>query len=318
MTSEAKIGLLIGLVSIFLIAFIINGIPISHKTNNNKLSTNMVSFENNPPGLAAKERRIQQVFESAKSTEQTQLASATPPVENNNLTAMALSSSPSTPAATNLSETAKTVPAHPPTTLAQPLAAAAEKTDIQVGSALRQSSVQAGSPQVKPSESSSPAVYVVVEGDTLGTIAKKVYGHSEKNNIIRLFQANRSTLKSSDELYVGQKLVIPPLLASQTSKNKLEKTSSPTLLEETKSISQKSAVTNAKDTHSAPHGTAHDAGRAKEENKSYVVQQGDSLWQIAAKHLGDGSRYQEILELNTGTLENEDSLAVGMCLKLPK
>jgi nucleoid-associated protein YgaU len=310
MTSEAKIGLLIGLVSIFLIAFIINGIPISHKTDNNKLSANMVSFENTPPGLAAKERRIQQVFESAKPTEQTQLASTTPPIENNNLSVMALSSPPATSVATNLAETAATVPAHPLTASAQPLAAAVEKTDIKVGAT--------SSPQVKPSASSSPTVYVVIEGDNLGTIAKKVYGHSEKNNIIRLFQANRSTLKSSDEIYVGQKLVIPPLPVSQMSKNKLEKSSSPTLLEETKLINQKNAVPTAKDTRSVPQGTAHDSGRAKEENRSYIVQQGDSLWQIAAKHLGDGSRYQEIVELNAGTLENEDSLAVGMCLKLPK
>jgi nucleoid-associated protein YgaU len=296
MSSEAKIGLLVGLVFIFLIAFIINGIPIFHKnTNNNKLSNNMVSFENTPPGLAAKERRIQQVFESAKSAEQTRLASGTQPAENNNLSAMALPSTPSTIAATNLSETAETASA-------QPLTASAGKTDNKAGSTLRQSSVQTGSPQAKSSEAASPAVYVVADGDNLGNIAKKVYGCSGKNNIIRLFQANRSTLKSPDEIYVGQKLVIPSLPGSQSNKNKLEKLSGPTLLEEAKSTGQKDAAT--------------DSSRA-EKNRSYIVQQGDSLWHIAAKQLGDGSRYEEIVELNAGTLENEDSLAVGLCLKLP-
>jgi nucleoid-associated protein YgaU len=299
MSSEAKIGLLIGLVSIFLIAFIINGIPISHKTNNNKLSTNMVSFENTPPGLAAKERRIQQAFESAKSAEQAQLASATQPAKNNSLPATELSPTSSTAAATNLSETTETVSV-------QPLAVAAttEKTDNKADST--GASTELGrmpSPQAKSNESASPAVYVVAEGDNLGTIAKKVYGHSEKNNITRIFQANHSILKSPDEIYVGQKLVIPSLSGPQSGKNKLEKLSSPTPLEEAKSTGQKGAATNS--------------GRA-EENKSYIVQQGDSLWQIAAKHLGDGSRYQEIAELNAGTLKNEDSLAVGMCLKLPK
>jgi nucleoid-associated protein YgaU len=298
MTSEAKIGLLVGLVFIFLIAFIINGIPFFHKdTDNNKLSNNMVSLENTPPGLAAKERRIQQAFESAASVEKTQLASKTQPAENNSLSAMALSSPPSTLAATNLSETAKTVSAQPL------IASSAEKTDNKVNSTLRQSSVQADSPQVKSSEPASPAVYVVADGDNLGTIAKKVYGCSEKNNIVRLFQANRSTLKSPDEIYVGQKLVIPSLPGSQPGKNKLEKLSGPTLLKEVKSVGQKDVATNL--------------SRA-EENKSYTVQQGDSLWQIAAKQLGDSSRYQEIVELNTNILENEDSLAVGMCLKLPK
>lgn len=282
MSSEAKIGLLVGLVFIFLIAFIINGIPVFHKnTDNNKLSTNMVSHENTPPGLAAKERRIQQAFESAAPVEQTRLASKTQPAENNSLSAMALSPPPSTLAATNLSETAETVSAQPL------IASSAEKTDNKV----------------KPSEPASPAVYVVADGDNLGTIAKKVYGCSEKNNIIRLFQANRSTLKSPDEIYVGQKLVIPSLPGSQPGKNKLEKLSGPTLLGKVESISQKDAATDS---------------RQAEKNSSYIVQQGDSLWQIAAKQLGDGSRYQEIVELNTDILENEDSLAVGMCLKLPK
>ncbi len=162
------------------------------------------------------------------------------------------------------------------------------------------------SPQVKSSEATSPEIYVVAEGDNLGTIAKKVYGSqhgNEKNNITRIFQANRSTLKSPDEIYVGQKLVIPLLAESQAGKNKLEKLSRPTLLEEVKSISQKNVTT---------------APSRAEENKSYIVQQGDSLWHIATKQLGDGSRYEEIVELNANILESEDNLAVGMCLKLPK
>ncbi len=290
MTSEAKIGLLLGLVFIFLIAFIINGIPIFHKgTDNNKLSTSMVSLENTPPGLAAKERRIQQAFESAESVKQTPGEFQAQPAENNSLLAMESSSPPSTLGATNLSETTE--------------AASAEKTDNKVDSTLRQSSVQASSPQVKSSGASSAEIYVVAEGDNLGTIAQKVYGHSEKSNIARLFQANRGVLKSPDEIYVGQKLVIPLLVESHSGKNKLEKLSRPTLLEEVKSIGQK--------------GASADSSRV-EENRSHIVQQGDSLWQIAAEQLGDGSRYQEIVELNADILENEDSLAVGMCLKLPK
>jgi nucleoid-associated protein YgaU len=297
MTSEAKIGLLLGLVFIFLIAFIINGIPIFHKgTDNNKLSTSMVSLENTPPGLAAKERRIQQAFEAAESAKQTPGESQAQPAENNSLVAMELSSPPSTLGATNLSETTEAASA-------QPLAASAEKTDNKVDST--EASTEPGrmsSSQVKSSEPASPAVYVVAEGDNLGTIAKKVYGHSEKNNIVRIFQANRGVLKSPDEIYVGQKLVIPLLANLQSGKNKLEKLSRPTLLEEVKSIGQKSA--------------SADSSRL-EGNRSYTVQEGDSLWQIATKQLGDGSRYEEIVELNADILKDEDSLAVGMCLKLP-
>ncbi|MBA7693866.1 hypothetical protein ES703_102462 [subsurface metagenome] len=49
----------------------------------------------------------------------------------------------------------------------------------------------------------------------------------------------------------------------------------------------------------------------------YVVQEGDSLWRIAAEQLGSGSRYSEIAGLNADILDDEDSLAVGMRLKMP-
>jgi hypothetical protein len=52
MTSDAKIGLLLGLVFIFVIAFIINGLPnFRDDTDNNELTTNMVSRQNDPLGL---------------------------------------------------------------------------------------------------------------------------------------------------------------------------------------------------------------------------------------------------------------------------
>ena len=59
MTSDAKIGLLLGLVFIFVIAFIINGLPgLHHKDDGNKLTTNMVGLQSNQSGLGANERKI--------------------------------------------------------------------------------------------------------------------------------------------------------------------------------------------------------------------------------------------------------------------
>ncbi len=51
--------------------------------------------------------------------------------------------------------------------------------------------------------------------------------------------------------------------------------------------------------------------------RSYVVQEGDTLWRIAAENLGSGTRYGEIAKLNAGILEDEEILAVGMRLKIP-
>ena len=50
---------------------------------------------------------------------------------------------------------------------------------------------------------------------------------------------------------------------------------------------------------------------------AYTVQSGDTLWAIAKKFLGDGSRYSEILEANKGSVSNPNSLTVGQVLKIP-
>ena len=55
----------------------------------------------------------------------------------------------------------------------------------------------------------------------------------------------------------------------------------------------------------------------KPQNKIYVVQEYDSLWQIAVEQLGNGARYTEILELNADVIDDEDALAVCMRLKMP-
>lgn len=48
--------------------------------------------------------------------------------------------------------------------------------------------------------------------------------------------------------------------------------------------------------------------------KNYTVQKGDSLWKIAAKNLGEGNRYPEVMKLNglTSTV-----IRVGQVLKIP-
>jgi nucleoid-associated protein YgaU len=51
--------------------------------------------------------------------------------------------------------------------------------------------------------------------------------------------------------------------------------------------------------------------------KVYIVQPGDSLWLIAQKTLGDGSRYDEILRANSQVIDDEESISVGTKLKIP-
>ena len=48
----------------------------------------------------------------------------------------------------------------------------------------------------------------------------------------------------------------------------------------------------------------------------YIVVEGDSLWNIAEKQLGDGTRYTEILTLNP-QIKKDKPLFVGTKLKMP-
>lgn len=50
---------------------------------------------------------------------------------------------------------------------------------------------------------------------------------------------------------------------------------------------------------------------------TYTVQPGDSLWRIAQRQLGDGSRWQEIYTINPHTIHNPAQLVPGTVLKLP-
>ncbi len=267
MTSDAKIGLLLGLAFIFLIAFVINGLPgFREDGSNNELTTNMVSLQNNPPAIAAKER---EVINMRKSVGEKPLKAGPPSIGNQDIRF----------------------------TTALPKSSSAVKETAGVES---DRSYKTESNKVVP-----PKIYVVNEGDSLAVIARKFYGSregSKRINIARIFNANRRSLKSPDEIYVGQRLIIPPLLASVPDKGKIANLFSATEFAKVESVGEKRFSTD---------------GRKAEQSNSYVVREGDSLWQIAAEQLGDGSRYGEIAELNAAVLDSEDNLFVGMRLKMP-
>jgi len=278
MASDAKIGLLLGLVFIFIIALIINGLPSFREDgSNNQLTTNMVSLQNNPPAIAAKERGVINLREAVgKKPTQVELPSA----GNQDILPT-----------TAVPESALVVKE---TTAVEAIAAAAQAV------AAKDESYKTDANGAIP-----PKIYVVNEGDSLAGIARKFYGSregSKKINIARIFDVNRKLLKSPDEIRVGQKLIIPPLLASVPDKGKIANVLSGTEFTKVESIGKRYLLAN---------------GHQAEQNSGYVVREGDSLWQIAAEQLGNGSRCSEIAELNAGVLDGEDNLSVGMHLKMP-
>lgn len=50
----------------------------------------------------------------------------------------------------------------------------------------------------------------------------------------------------------------------------------------------------------------------------YTIESGDTLWAIASKFLGNGSKYPEIFEANREVIEDPDKIFVGQKIRIPK
>jgi nucleoid-associated protein YgaU len=283
MTSDAKVGLLLGLVFIFVIAFIINGLPSFYKsTNSNELTTNMVNLQSQQMGIAATERRVyREVIKRPQLPGPMIVQPET--VEN--------------PAVRFEAEL-------PGTVLVQQTLTPQESPALAPPAAV---SVQPEKTQ-QTKATAWPKTHTIGKGDTLASIAKKYYGAEQGNrkaNIEKIFAANKSNLKSIDQIAEGQELVIPAMTGAAGPD---ELSLADALLEKVKSIGRRH-LSEKEETPKAP--------LRPKSGGQYIVRDGDNLWRIAASQLGDGNRYPEIAKLNSGALKDENSLAVGMRLNLP-
>jgi nucleoid-associated protein YgaU len=333
MTSDAKIGLLLGLIFIFVIAFIINGLPrFQAVANNSELTTTMVSAPNGTLGIGGNERRVQDNFDWRTPAEQQPSTMVQMPLEEKEDIRFTMK----LPQETSVIQEPLVLEPAPAAPAAEQVAKEVEPAPVaQAAEPLPQEKPEPA--KTEPPKPAASREYVVAEGDTLGGIAKKLYGPQEGNksaNITKIFEANRQILKSVDDIYVGQKLAIPSLEVSGRAANKTESESSLTdaIFEKAVAIGKKAGILKAdapRQNHAAPStgsgqtsSTAPKAGKTKpaaqtsaRSAESYVVQDGDSLSRIAARQLGDSSRYLEIAKLNG--LKNPDTLDVGTPLKMP-
>jgi nucleoid-associated protein YgaU len=277
MTTDAKIGLLLSLIFIFIIAFIINGLPnfIRGDDSNRLMQDYLTKLRNYEPDITQGAREVVEVVNNQDGVEGSRGG------VNNEIR------------------------------YKQPLPGVVpvmSDSEVMRTTAL---SVNERSREIQPISSSKPAgpeVYVVQDDDNLYRIAEKFYGSQEgskKENIKRIFQANRSVLSSPDLIPVGQSLVIPPLAYFNEGTRQANAEFEKRLFGETQESGKISlplaSIVQAK------------TGRYLE----YVVKEGDSLWQIAKEQLGNADRYVEIARLNNDIIEDEEFGAVGMRIKLP-
>jgi nucleoid-associated protein YgaU len=278
MTTDAKVGLLLGLVFIVIIAFVINGLPSFHKNaSSNDLTNNYVTQVGNQPiGLADGNRQGLDLM-------------------NDTNTAFPLITSGKQGSITQVNNVIET-------TLPINETAAAEAVDSeQTLLAIDQTKIQADAAVAEAADSeivpSGSAIYTVKKGDNLGQIAQNYYGTqgADRENVTKIAKANH--LKSEAQIYIGQKLIIPNP-ASLTETN-------PSMFEKVKSVTKTLTNIDSKDSDSTSSGL-----------RDYVVKSGDYPWKIAARELGSGTRYKEILKCNPNITE-KTKLSIGMHLKLP-
>ncbi len=317
MTSDAKIGLLLGLVFIFVIAFIINGLPnLKPQTSKGELPTNMVPLHDENFGVADTAQKAQEVFDWSPLIDP-QEDEVEEPVEATAIEpSQAVAQEPAQSQTANAPDVRLTIPLPSIEALLQHLTSGMESQkeqeatvsmDVPQPATRQPADTAAQAKPVRPTATkAAPKTYVVADGESLASVAKKAYGPEEGNklvNVQRIYEANRNILKSPDEVKVGQKLVIPPLPQPASGPKKPEEVLSAALFKFRTESGAKPAPTGAP---SKP-----------QEGRWYVVQDGDSLWKIAVSQLGSGARHEEIAKLNAELLKNKDSLDVGMRLRLP-
>lgn len=324
MTSDAKIGLLLGLVFIFVIAFIINGLPnLRPQTGRAEVPTNMVSLTDEDFGVADKARKAQETLDWTSLIDE-QRADADDTGETAGIAeeSRPVATEPLQPPTANDQDVRSIIPLPSIEALLQHLTSGMQSqreptatvsmdvpgvaTDQPVTPAPRTKPAETVRRTASTREPAKPAskTHVVAEGESLASVAKKVYGPEEGNklvNVQRIYEANRDILKSPDEVIAGQKLVIPPLPQSAPGPKKPEEVLSAALFKF--------------QTESGARPASAAAPPKSREGRWYVVQDGDNLWKIAVSQLGSGARYEEIVKLNA--LKDKDSLDVGMRLRLP-
>jgi len=347
MTADAKVGLLLGLVFIVVIALVVNGLPDFVQTAKSKgiVETSITTQTGTDLVIDPAVVDVARSLQPARTIRYTE-----PPAEVVVLDGSpAASQEDSEPIAAAVDEKTDMVivppkpevavveTAAPKTPLQEQASAAAQKTVKQIEQAQQTESIQPAAKQV------SGQAHVVQKGETLAVIAKKYYGPEVGNKLATidmLYEANKSTLESPEKVRIGQKLVIPnvkmPVAAPAQQKPAQDKT----LMERFKDMlepagkNDKPALefvkTGKNDAPAAVQTKTADkkpalvkvAPPAKPEvngSKSYVeytVQDGDRLMKIAERTLGDSSRADEIAKLNN--LSNPNSLKVGTKLKIPK
>ncbi|WP_431065860.1 peptidoglycan-binding protein LysM [Methylotuvimicrobium sp.] len=64
--------------------------------------------------------------------------------------------------------------------------------------------------------------------------------------------------------------------------------------------------------------TIADGSTVAGDDQYYTIEKGDTLWKIAEKAYGNGSKYQKIFEANREVIKDPDKIYTGQKIRIPK
>lgn len=138
-------------------------------------------------------------------------------------------------------------------------------------------------------------LYVVKAGDTLSSIAEQIYGNSQ--NWREIAQANDIPLEQP-VIKVGQELKLPAI-GGPVSENGQEIAQAEPTVEPTVEPTQEPTVTPTIQPTETPATAV----------QTYTVVRGDTLWEIAQKFYGDGTKWHKIFDANSLSMYSVDGHA---------
>lgn len=145
--------------------------------------------------------------------------------------------------------------------------------------------------------------HTVEKGDSLFTIAKRYYGDGKVWP--KLAEHNAGRVGKDGAVRLGVRLQIPPAEALGIRVTEGAKPAAAPAAERPKEPAKQPDRKDAKPTTTRPTYA------------TYTVRKGDTLGEIAQRILGTSKRKDEIVALNRDRIKDENSIRVGMVLKVP-
>lgn len=161
------------------------------------------------------------------------------------------------------------------------------------------------------------ARHEVVDGDSIYRIAQKMYNDGNLWVKIRDYAGNKGKIGDNGAMREGVTILLPPkdVLLGKAVLADERVSQGPAPVNGVGASPGASAGSTPATTTGTSRTESNDRSGVK--TSSYTVASGDTLAEIARKKLGSVRRIQDIIDLNKGTLDDPDSLKVGMVIRLP-